>query len=211
MQLWFRIVSWVSAIVGAVILVLYVGFFDVWTVPSDDPLLAAAIEPTLHPGDVVVLTRRTTVDRGNLLRCADPQAPGRYVVARAMAKWGDRVDLSDEVVTIDGRTVPRPRACDQATVTVRNPASGEDAVLGCSAEEYGESSYSALRSTDHPEPAAKVIIDVGKWFLVSDDRHIHLDSRDFGEMDSTACQHIVFRLIGGSGFFDSKTRFSIIW
>jgi signal peptidase I len=211
MQLWFRIVSWASAIAGVVILVLYVGFFDVWTVPADDPLLAASIAPTLQPGDVVVLTRRTTLDRGNLVRCADPQAIGRYVIARAMARWGDQLDLNDEVVTIDGRTVPRPRACEQAAVTVRNPASNEDVVLGCSTEEYGEATYSALRSGEHPEPASKVTIETGKWFLVSDDRHIHLDSRDFGQMDSTACQHVVFRLIGGGGFFDSKARLSIIW
>jgi signal peptidase I len=211
MGLWLRIVTWAAAISGAVLLILYVGFYDVWTVPSDDPLLAAAIQPTLRPGDVVVLTRRTTVDRGNLLRCADPQAPGRFVVARAMAKWGDHLDLNDEVVTIDARTVPRPRACEQAIVTVRNPATDEDILLQCATEEYGEGSYSALRSRDHPEPAAKVTIELGKWFLVSDDRHVHLDSRDFGQMPSTACQHIVFRIIGGGGFWDSSARFSIIW
>jgi len=211
MDLWFRIVSWVSAVVGVVLLVLYVGFFDVWTVPSDDPLLAAAIQPTLKPGDILVITRRSTLDRGNLVRCADPQAPGRYVVARAMARWGDHLDLNNEVVTIDAHAVPRPRACDTATVTVRNPASQEDAVLECSTEEYGEANYSALRSREHPEPASGTTIELGKWFLVSDDRHIHLDSRDFGQMDSTACQHIVFRLIGGDGFLDSKSRFSIIW
>ena len=106
MRVWFRIVSWTTVIVGLVLLVLYVGFFDVWTVPADDPLLTAAIAPTLRPGDVLVVTRRTTIDRGNLLRCADPQAPGRYVIARAMAKWGDQVDLNGEVVSLDGRAVP---------------------------------------------------------------------------------------------------------
>jgi len=63
MELWLRIVTWGSAIAGTVLLVLYLGFFDVWTVPADDPLLAAAMEPTLHPGDVIVLTRRSAVDR----------------------------------------------------------------------------------------------------------------------------------------------------
>jgi signal peptidase I len=211
MRVWFRIVSWTTVIVGLVLLVLYVGFFDVWTVPSDDPLLTAAIAPTLGPGDVLVVTRRTTIDRGNLLRCADPQAPGRYVIARAMAKWGDQVDLNGEVVSLDGRAVPRPRACDQSQVTVHNPATDEDVVLACSAEEYGEATYSVLAARDHPEPSSKVTIETGKWFLVSDDRHIHLDSRDFGTMTTTACQHVVFRILGGGGFFDSQSRFSIIW
>ncbi len=211
MKLWLRIMTWVTSIVGLVLLVLYVGFFDVWTVPADDPLLTAAIAPTLGAGDVVVVTRRTTVDRGNLLRCSDPQAAGRYVIARAMAKWGDLLDMNGEVVSLDGHAVPRPRACEQSRVTVHNPASDEDVVLSCSTEEYGEATYSVLSSGDHPEPFTKVTLETGRWFLISDDRHIHLDSRDFGTMTSTACQHIVFRIIGGGGFFDSQSRFSIIW
>jgi signal peptidase I len=128
-----------------------------------------------------------------------------------MARWGDNLDLNGEFVGIDAHPVSRPRACDPATVTVRNPATEEDIVLGCSIEEYGEGTYSVLRSTDHPEPSSKVTVEIGKWYLVSDDRHIHLDSRDFGQMPSTACQHIVFRIVGGGGFLDSKARFSIIW
>ncbi len=59
--------------------------------------------------------------------------------------------------------------------------------------------YSALRARANPEPFHKVTVEFGKWFLVSDDRHVHLDSRDFGEIDSGpagGCQHIVFRLVG---------------
>ena len=69
----------------------------------------------------------------------------------------------------------------------------------------------ALRSSDHPEPPTKTAVESGKWFLVSDDRHIHVDSRDFGQVDTTTCQHIVFRLQSGQGFGDSKKRLSIIW
>ena len=54
-------------------------------------------------------------------------------------------------------------------------------------------------------------IEAGKWYLVSDDRHIHLDSRDFGQIDPTTCQHIVYRLQSAKGFGDSKRRLSVIW
>src|SRR5271170_1511897 len=126
MRTWFRILGWVLGVVGAVLLVLYLGFFDVWTVPIDDPMLSASIEPTLSAGDVIVFTRRTDVARGNLLRCADPQAPGRYVVARAIGRCGDVIDVAGEVASIDGKRTPSPRACDPPFVMIHDPQSSED-------------------------------------------------------------------------------------
>jgi signal peptidase I len=208
---WFKFIGWIVAVVGAVLLVLYLGFFDVWTVPTDDPMLAASIEPTLSAGDIIVLTRRTSVTRANLLRCADPQAPGRFVIARAIATFGDRIDIGGEVVSIDSHRTPSPRGCDPPEMLIHDPQSNEDVTLGCSVEEDGEMNYRALRSVDHPEPPTKAAIEAGKWFLVSDDRHVHLDSRDFGQIDPATCKHIIFRVVSAAGLGDSKKRLSIIW
>jgi signal peptidase I len=211
MRFWLKIVVGIATILGAVFLILYAFFFDFWTVPSDDPLLEASIAPTLHPGDLVVVTRHTSVNRGNLLRCPDPQAPGRFVIARAIARWGDQVDLSGESVSIDRHSTPSPRACDPPQVTVHNPATDQDIVLACSVQEYGEATFETLRARENPEPSRPVVVEIGKWFLVSDDRHVHLDSRDFGQADTSSCQHIVFRVVSAAGFFDSKSRLSVIW
>jgi signal peptidase I len=62
-----------------------------------------------------------------------------------------------------------------------------------------------------PEPPTKTTVPAGSWFLVSDDRHVHLDSRDYGEVDPSTCQHVVFRLVGAAGFGDSRKRLSIVW
>lgn len=209
-----RVTLWIAAVLVIVGAVLYGVFFDLWVVPGDDPLLTAAIAPTLSPGDVLVVSRRTTIDRGNLLRCPDPQAPGRFVVARAIGHWGDLLDLSNESVSIDSHATPSPRACDPAIVTVHNPATDQDVPLACSVEEYGETTYNALRARSNPEPFHSLVVEPGRWFLVSDDRHVHLDSRDFGQLEggpAGGCQHIVFRIVGGAGFFDGKSRLSIIW
>jgi signal peptidase I len=211
MRTWLKFVAWIVGVLGTIALVLYLGFFDVWTVPTDDPLLAASIEPTLSAGDVVVVTRRTEVSRGNLLRCADPQAPGRFVIARATARFGDEIEIGGESVAIDNHRNPSPRACDVPTAVVHDPQSGEDVTLGCSVEEYGETSYRALRSTDHPEAPTIEKVQPDRWYLVSDDRHVHLDSRDFGQIEPQTCQHIVFRLVGPGGFWDAKKRLNIIW
>jgi len=98
MRTWLKLVAWVGGILGAVVLLLYVFVFDVWTIPGDDPMESASIEPNLSAGDVVLVSRHTTVTRGNLLRCPDPQAPGRFVVARAIASGGEHVEIGHQAV-----------------------------------------------------------------------------------------------------------------
>jgi signal peptidase I len=55
------------------------------------------------------------------------------------------------------------------------------------------------------------MVQVGNWYLVSDDRHLHLDSRDFGPIDPRSCRHVLFRIVGSGGLSDSAGRFTIIW
>jgi signal peptidase I len=209
MATWFKILGWIIGILAAIVGILYAFFFDVWVVPSDDPLLSASIEPTLSAGDVIVFTRRTDVTRGNLLRCPDPQAPGRFVVARAIGAYGDHLEIAGEVVSIDGHRNPSPRACAQRVLV--DPQTNEEETLTCSVEDYGAMTYEALRGTDHLEPPTRSTVEAGKWFLVSDDRHIHLDSRDFGEVPVTDCKHIVFRIESAKGLGDDAKRLSVIW
>ncbi len=211
MWTWLRIVAWATGITGAVLLVLYCFVFDVWRVPVDDPLLAASVEPTLNAGDVILVTRHSSVGRGNLLRCADPQAPGRFVVARAVATSGETLEVQNEVMTLDAHRTPSPRACDAPTHTVYDPQTGTEAELYCAIEDFGQASFSVLRSREHPVPPTKVNVEPGRWYLLSDDRHVHLDSRDYGAIDPATCEHIVFRLVGAAGVRDRDARMSVIW
>jgi signal peptidase I len=211
MRTWFKLVAWLGGIVGAVGLVLYAVVFDVWTVPIDDPMESASIEPSLSAGDVVLLSRHTSVDRGDLLRCADPQAPGRFVIARAIAAPGETLELREEMVTVDGKRLPSPRACDTPTVLIHDPQSNDDLTLHCTTEDYGDRDFSALRAVEHVEAPTKALVEAGRWYLVSDDRHVHVDSRDFGQIDPATCLHVVFRVVSRAGFGDSKKRLGIIW
>jgi signal peptidase I len=78
-------------------------------------------------------------------------------------------------------------------------------------EDYGDFPFGTLRSLESSEPTVTDTVAAARWFLVSDDRHVHLDSRDFGPIDPRTCQHIVFRLVGPSGIGDSDRRFQPIW
>jgi signal peptidase I len=211
MRTWLKLIGWVAGILGVVALALYLFVFDVWTVPVDDPMESASIEPALSAGDVVLLSRHTSVSRGNLLRCPDPQAPGRYVVARAIGAPGETLELQQEVVTIDGKRLPSPRACDVPIVLIHDPQTNDDLTLHCAIEDYGERDFGALRANEHVEAPTRAVVEVGHWYLVSDDRHIHVDSRDFGQVDPATCLHVVFRVESRAGFSDSKKRLGVIW
>lgn len=211
MRAWLKFLAWVAVILAVATGLLYAFVFDVWTVPSDDPMESASIEPTLSAGDVVLVSRHTSVARGNLLRCADPQAPGRFVIARAIGTSGEKLEIRDEVVSLDGKRLPSPRACDVPETILHDPQSDDDVPMRCSVEDFGERDFWALRAAGRTEPPTSAVVELGRWYLVSDDRHIHVDSRDFGQIDPATCLHIVFRLEGRDGFGDQKKRLTVIW
>jgi len=71
--------------------------------------------------------------------------------------------------------------------------------------------FSALRSSTKPEPPASAAVEPGNWYLVSDDRHVHLDSRDFGQVDRGRASTSSSASLGAAGLGDGKKRFTIIW
>jgi signal peptidase I len=207
----FNLLIWFVFIAGIICGVLYEFVVDVWTVPTDDPLLAASIEPTLHAGDVLIIMKQPSVERANLVRCADPQAAGRFVVGRAIARGGEQVTIETGTISVDRQHVTSPRACDEPVRSVFDPAQNQNVELKCAVQEYAGREYESLRSTDVNDPPTNVNVYAGKWFLVSDDRHIHLDSRDFGSIDPSHCQRIALRVVGAGGLSDSGSRFTFIW
>ncbi len=202
---------WVAVIIGAVCGILYYALFDVWTLPTDDPQFAASVQPTLAAGDTILLSRHGSPAFGNLVRCADPDAPGRFVVARLIGNTGDKVSIESESLTINGTHNISPRACETPQMTLTNPATGDEEKLGCREEELGGSTIDVLHSAEHPEAPRSLVVDADRAFLVSDNRHMHLDSRDFGTISPSTCKHVVFRLWSAAGFGDSKHRFTFIW
>jgi signal peptidase I len=206
-----RFLAWVGLILGSLGVFLYFAFFDVWKVPGDDAQFAVSVEPTLTAGDLVVIARHGSPGRGNLVRCADPDEPRRWVVGRWMAGPGERVEFAGEGVSVDGQRATSPRGCDTPTVTLTNPASGNSEALVCRQLEFGGFTHETLVSTEHAEGNRSTKVDPARIFLVSDNRHMHLDSRDFGSIDPSSCQHVVFRLWGNSGFSDATHRLTFVW
>ncbi len=208
MRTFLRILKWVVAVLAVVGGIVY-ALFDPWRVPSDDPQFGVSIEPTVSSGDLVLVSRFSGASEGALVRCPDPDAPGRWVVGRVMATGGDTIHIAGGSVQVNGKSPDSPYGCDGITVT--NPATEEQVDLACSTEEVGGIAHPAVRATASQDREVTAQVEDGKVYLVSDDRSLHLDSRDFGAISPAGCHRIAYRLVGAAGWGDAKRRLTFVW
>jgi signal peptidase I len=89
-----------------------------------------------------------------------------------------------------------------------HPDTQQQVELGCSYEDLGGVTYRALRNRARPEPPSHYTVEKDKVYLLSDNRDMHVDSRDFGTVDPGTCKKIVGRLWSKDGPGDSAHRFN---
>ncbi|MBX3229591.1 MAG: signal peptidase I [Labilithrix sp.] len=205
-----RWLVWCGGIGGAICLLLYLLVFDVWLFdPGNDAQLAASAVPALKPGDKVLLRRGSTPGFGELVRCEHPDSPGTWVVGRIFGVRGDRVEVSDGTIQTNGKGLSAAHGCPQQVVP--HPVTQNLVTLSCGVVETGAWSFEYLNAPEHMSGGThSALVEAGKVYLVSDNRFMHQDSRDFGQVDETTCRHVVFRLWGES-YTDSSRRFTVLW
>jgi signal peptidase I len=201
---------WIGGICGALCGLLYVLFFDTWVIPGDDPMFNASILPTLFPEDRLLVLRGVSPGGyGRLARCRSPESPSAFVVGRVFGRAGDTVEVRNEHVWVAGRPIGNRHACPSYDVT--HPVSGAALTLACSVEDNGAWTYSTLHASQGLEPSGGAsVVEPNRLFLVSDDRHLHADSRDFGTVEESTCEHIVFRL-WGARYLDGARRMTPLY
>ena len=91
-----RIVAWVAVIGGALCAIVYYAYADLWTLPTDDPRMAASVEPTLRAGDLLAVARHGLPALGDLVRCPDPEEPRRWVVGRMVGVSGGDITIRNQ-------------------------------------------------------------------------------------------------------------------
>jgi len=200
-------------VIGGIFAVLRATCISFWTVPSDDPLFGASVMPTLEHGDVVALWRLGSPGYAELVRCADPEIPGRYVVGRILGEPGDHLTGSAHSLWVNKRIISSAHACQNARYTIPHPVTGEPVDLLCEEEETGGNDYTRLR-LDYM-PATPETFDTrvppGHVFLISDNRAFHNDSREFGAVAKANCkERIFFRLWSVRGWGDAARRLSFV-
>lgn len=209
MRSFVRGTAWLAGIFGAIGLLLYLFVFDTWLVPTfDNPQSNVAMLPALQPDDRILTLRGRQPLFGELARCVSPDPTQAFIVGRVMGVPGDLVEIDNGVVVTNGKPVPTRHQCP--AVTVLHPVTQSPVLLQCNVSETAGWSYQYLTTRDYGDGHHAAQIDAGRLYLVSDNRHMHKDSRDFGPVEASTCEHVVYRL-WGSSFLDGSRRFSLLW
>lgn len=206
-----RVLAWIAAIIAALIGVLRLTAIRWWQVPLNDPYLEASVAPSLRGGDWVILWRASAAKFGDLVLCPEPKT-NRPVIARIAAEQGDHLKVSAASLTINNSPIRQEGGCD--AFRVRDPSNGGEVQQSCSLEAVGGRIHQrgnvASQSDDKPSEA-EFDVASGQVFLISDNRALPWDSREFGPVDRSSCvETIVFRLVSKDGFFDVPNRLMLV-
>jgi signal peptidase I len=204
-----KTVLWILAVLGVLIGGLRLVALRWWQVPTDDDELAASLAPSLAAGDWVILWRLTPPSFGDLAMCPDPDNEGYSVIGRIAGEGDDRLRLKGADIYVNNRKLATESACNPPRVKITDPASGASVELNCSTEAMGGVKHMRLNSKKVAEFSTEV--PSGSVFLVSDNRDMPYDSRNYGSLDKDACKEtVVFRIMGAEGMGDVERRFTFI-
>jgi signal peptidase I len=208
-----RFLVWTGVILAIVVAALRFLLFESWTIPENDAWLGALIAPTLRGGDTVLVLTRGKPTFGDLTRCKDPEDPNTWVVGRIVGQAGDVVEVAGATLVVNGKRYESNEACEEAHFKIQHPDTGSEVELNCSRVELaGSWHFQGQGGSVHVSgDDKKHTVGDGRVFLLSDDRDVHDDSRDFGAIPAESCHgKIVFRLWGKQGWGDSKSRLMVI-
>lgn len=201
--------AWVVGTLAVIILILRLTMFKLWTIP-EDRVLDGSMRPSLQSGDTVLVMTIGKRSFGQLVRCADPEDPQRWVVGRIVGLEGDVVDVQGASVTVNGSEYNKSDGCKDR-LRVPHPTSGEVDAVCSRVEMAGGWHFRAYVPELHRDTPSTHKIPAGRLFLLSDNRTFHDDSRDFGTVAANTCTDlIVFRLWGKGGTSDTDSRFTYI-
>ena len=206
-----QFLAWIAGGLVVIGVILRLTLFESWTIP-DDPWLAASLQPTLGAGDTVLVLVRGTAGFGDLVRCPDPEDSNRFIVGRIVGVAGDKVELTGRTLLVNGKPFNASEACTEHTVLIKHPETGHEMEIECSRVELaGGWHFRGVLPKPSNREDVKKDVGEGNVFLMSDNRDLHDDSRDFGTLPHASCnQRIVFRLWGPAGWSDSVRRMTVI-
>lgn len=207
-----RAVLWIGALLGVVVFVLRMTLISWWTIPTDDPILAASLAPSLEAGDVVLLLNRPPTF-GDLTRCTDPSEPRRFIVGRLMGEPNDQMEFEGVDVVVNNKRTVQEYTCQGETIESFDPSSGVPVTLYCAFEAIGGRKH--MRATNLRGSSGlakrKATVSADHLYLVSDNRVFPFDSREYGAVPMENCkEQIFFRIMSSKGLTDAASRFTFI-
>jgi signal peptidase I len=112
--------------------------------------------PSLHDGDLLIASkvdyRLHSVERGDVIILKDPLDPSRDFIKRVVGLPGDRIQIHDHRVLVNGGTLREP---------------------------YVQAPWLATGDWPGPSPADSMVVPRGSYFVLGDNRDHSSDSRVF--------------------------------
>jgi len=93
---------------------------------------------------------------------------------------------------------------------MRHPVTGDDVILDCGVEDTDGNEHEALRYPAHPRQPSRARSSPTRSSSSATTATCTWTPANFGQLSSTSCQHIVYRLWGES-YFDAPKRFTFLW
>lgn len=210
-----RFLVWILIIFAVVIGVLRATILRwVWLPDSKaDPIFAASILPSLEGGDLILTYRLGDPAFGDLVLCPEPAAPQRFVIGRIFGEPGDRVHIVNGKPQVNGDTFVFERNCEPSAFSYVHPETRAQVDQQCQMEAVGSGLHRTGVADGHKVVPAdrQYTVPEGSLFLLSDNRLVPYDSRDYGYVPEATCKERVFaRVVSGRGWSDVERRLAFI-
>ena len=209
-----RFLAWGLLAVGLLLGILRATVLRWFWLPTNDPIFETSVIPSLRGGDLILTSRITSPKFGDLVVCPEPDHPERYVIGRIIGEPGDEVEIINGEPRVGRYKFIVERNCDPGKIKYPNPDNeAEEVVQYCDMEAIANHLHRTGGLGGHeirPETLTYTVTE-GKFFLISDNRLYHYDSRDFGLVDIDSCKETVFlRLVSKEGWLDAENRLNYI-
>jgi signal peptidase I len=193
---------WVVVVVGAAV-GLGALFFDTATVPDQ------SMAPTMWAGDRVLVLKRGSVHRGDVVICEHPEFPDETIVGRVIGLPGDAVQISRGQLLLNGDVLHEEV---EGPFVYMDRTSSEEAFEFVFTKKMqiigGTISYLLFEKDSEVPDLPKTVVQSGYWVL-GDNRAGGLDSRTFGEVHESLCSgraFFIYSAVKGLGDADTARR-----
>lgn len=139
-----------------------------------------SMDPTLHDGQRLITSKLSNLERQDIITTKEPDNPNVYVVKRIIGLPGDKIEMKDDILTINGKESAEPYLTDYKKQFAEDQLSEEYSYNAA----FQEQAASATTFTDD----FNVTVPEDQYFVLGDNRLISKDSRIFGFVDQSLIQ-----------------------